>query len=46
MTFYRGAPLPYECSYCGADFCNQFALINHLKRCQAYNGKTEPGELK
>lgn len=30
--------------YICADFCNEFALLNHTAKCQARIGKTEPEE--
>jgi hypothetical protein len=32
------------CPYCTAEFCNQFALMHHVRECQAIIGKTEPEE--
>lgn len=36
----------FICPYCGAEFCNNFALMYHFKRCEAHKGKTEPEESK
>jgi len=40
------ADTEFICPYCCAEFCNTFALIYHVKRCEAQKGKTEPEESK
>lgn len=40
------ADTDFICPYCGAEFCNTFALTYHVKRCEAQKGKTEPEESK
>lgn len=38
-------PLDYICPHCGADFCNEFALLNHIAKCQEHVGKQEPEDV-
>lgn len=46
MIFCTKEKLFCVCIYCGAEFCNTFALMYHVKRCEAHKGKTEPEESK
>lgn len=32
----------FECPWCGAQPCNQFALMQHLKRCPVKAAQDEP----
>lgn len=32
----------FECPWCGAQPCNQFALMSHLKRCPVKAAQDEP----
>lgn len=32
----------FECPWCGAQPCNQFALMQHLKRCPVKAAHDEP----